>query len=256
MKYAIMLIIVILIIVISFLYVFNIKKESFQNYSFNQIPKIIISTYHTKKKIPKKVYTNIQKYAPNYKHIIFDDNDIINFLNKHYDHDIVNAFNKLNGAHKADLFRYCYLYKFGGVYLDIKTELIKDIDTIFNKKNVQFYTVLSGSLNYPNTIYQGVIATIPNNHFFIDLIKYMVNIEKPVRYYQTFTKDFYKRLEKEYKQKLKPGFFKGRLNLYLFYEKTSYNPKDCYDGLDRYRRCCFIYDKNKIIKVRYSDYPW
>ena len=32
---------------------------------------------------------------------------------------VKETFRKLKGAHKADLFRYCYLYKFGGIYLDI-----------------------------------------------------------------------------------------------------------------------------------------
>ena len=32
---------------------------------------------------------------------------------------------------------------------------------------------------------------------------------------------------------------------------------DCEDGLDKYNKCCYIYDNNeKIIKTRYSDYPW
>ena len=61
---------------------------------------------------------------------------------------------------------------------------------------------------------------------------------------------------KEY-NKIKPGFLYGKYNLYLFNEKCSYNAKDCYDGLDRYNKCCYVYDNNiKIIKVRYADFPW
>ena len=45
--------------------------------------------------------------------------------------------------------------------------------------------------------------------------------------------------------------------VYLFYEKCTRNPFDCKDGLDRYNKCCYIYDNSlKIIKTRYSDYPW
>ena len=247
--------ILILIVMILFLYFYNYKNEGFMNYKHNYIPKIIVSTYYDKTKIPEKIYKNIRKYSPNYKYIIFDDNDILKFLKKYYNNDVLNTFYNLKGAHKADLFRYCYLYKFGGIYLDIKTELIRDIDSIFNKRNVDFYTVISGGL-YPNTIYQGIIATIPNNPFFKNLIQYMINIKKPVRYYQIFTKDFYRNLEKEY-NKIKPGFLYGKYNLYLFNEKCSYNAKDCYDGLDRYNKCCYVYDNNiKIIKVRYADFPW
>ena len=45
----------------------------------SSIPKVIISTYHDKTKIPSKVYENINQYAPDYKHIIYDDNEVVLF---------------------------------------------------------------------------------------------------------------------------------------------------------------------------------
>ena len=39
-----------------------------------------------------------------------------------------------HGAHKADLFRYCCLYKLGGVYLDIKMKPEKMLNKIFNHR--------------------------------------------------------------------------------------------------------------------------
>ena len=254
-----------IILTISFLIYklsYNQKKESFfisnidtqKNYV---IPKIIFSTYFDKSKIPIKVYTNIKKYAPNHKFLIFDDKEIILFFKNNYPPKVLKTFNSLHrGPHKADLFRYCYLYKFGGIYIDIKTVLIKNIENIFNKKNVDLYTVISRN-NY--TIHQGVIASIPNNPLFIDLINYIINIDKPVIQYFAFTIDFYNKLKKIYKmRKLKTGYLKSSTNnSYLFYEKCSQNPNDCEDGLDRYNVCCYIYDEGKkIIKTRYSDYPW
>ena len=123
------------------------------------IPKIIYQTYHKKNKIPQKVYDNIKKYAPNYKHIIYDDQECITFLENHYNHEFSNLFKAIkSGPHKADLIRYCLLYLTGGVYLDIKTELIKPIDEIFTTNNT--YTVISSSKNH---IYQGIIASKPKN---------------------------------------------------------------------------------------------
>ena len=54
----------------------------------------------------------------------------------------------------------------GGIYLDIKTELIKPLNEIFNKNYT--YSVLS---IVRDTIYQGVIATPPGNPIFLKLIK-------------------------------------------------------------------------------------
>jgi hypothetical protein len=46
-------------------------------------------------------------------------------------------------------------------------------------------------------------------------------------------------------------------SVYLFEEKCTVNDAECSEGLDRYGLCCYIYDNNdKIIKSRYSDFPW
>ncbi len=256
MKYILIYILIILIIY----YILNqlINHEYFSNYT-SEIPKVIVSTYIDKNKIPQKVFDNIKEYAPNYKFIIYDDYEIISFLKKHFNSEVLKTFFELRrGAHKADLFRYCYLYFYGGVYLDIKTRLTKNINSIFNKHNVNFYTVLS--MHKP-TIYQGIIATKPRNPIFLNLINHMITVEKPIKKYFEFTSDFYNKLRIFYKNfEFKNGFYRdpyNKFNLYLFEEKCTRNSNDCEDGLDKYKRCCYIYDKNeKIIKVRYSDYPW
>ena len=161
------------------------------------------------------------------------------------------------GAHKADLFRYCYLYEFGGIYLDIKTELIKDIDTIFNKKSINLYTVICNS---KECIYQGIIATVPKNPIFIDLINHiLISVKTPINDYHIFTKYFYNKLKEIYGlEKLINGKMVSlNLNTYLFNEECTINLNDCNDGLDRYGFCCHVYDNGEqIIKIRYSDYPW
>lgn len=221
------------------------------------IPKVIVSTYHSKEKIPSKVYENMKKYAPNYQYIIFDDDDIVKFLEKYYGPNILRTFHDLQGPHKADLFRYCYLYKFGGIYLDIKTELMENMDDVFHYNNIHLYTAISHS---NVTLHQGVLASVPENSIFLSLINYMVKIRKPVKSYMAFTVDFYNKLKKIYKvNTLKNGKYttKNGFHSYLFYEKTTRNPADCKDGMDRYNYCAYIYDdQNKIIKTRYSDYPW
>ncbi len=229
--------------------------ESFNN---NKIPKIILQTYHNKNRIPSKVYNNISKYGKGYKHIIYDDLLCINFLKKHYPPVISETFSLLKkGPHKADLFRYCFLYKYGGIYLDIKTELIKPLDEIFTDSYL--YTVLSKKKNY---IYQGVIATPPLNPIFKILIDYIVNNRNSVNNYEIFVSHFYSVIENYCKtiEELKNGINinkKNNINFYLFNELCSRNITLCNDGLDRYGYCCNIYDKGeKIIKTRYSDYPW
>ena len=229
-----------------------------------KIPKVIYQTYYDKSKIPIKVFKNISKYSRGYKHIIYDDNDCMNFLIDNYPPIVLNTFKSLNlGAYKADLFRYCILYKYGGIYLDIKTELIQPIDKLFPKS--MLYTVIA--LN-KKTIYQGIIATPPRNPIFKKLINHIItNVQnKSIKYtgrvkdYHIFTKYFFDEISGACQNEIRTGLNINKdnnINFYLFHEKCSRDKSECYDGLDRHNFCCNIYDKHKkIIKTRYSDYPW
>lgn len=219
-----------------------------------KIPKILFQTYYNKKNIPSKVYKNIKKYAPDYKHYILDDNDGIKFIQKYYGQNLVNVFNNINnGAHKADLLRYCLLYKYGGVYLDIKTELTNPLNKLIKDESA-FHSVLS---IMGDSIYQGVIFTPPGNEIFKKCINTIIKNSNPFNYL-LFTEDLYSHILKDInKSKLYPGLNKGNYNYYLFQEKCEKDKNMCYDGLDRYGLCCFIYDHDKeIIKSRYADFPW
>ena len=180
-------------------------------------------------------------------------------MKKYYPTAVLTTFKQLKGAHKADLFRYCYLYKFGGIYIDIKTELIQNIDDVLNYKDIDLFTVLSIR---KGTVYQGIIASKPNNALFKQLIDYMIKTQKPVtpERYQEFTADFYHVLQDIcQKRELTSGYNKATSgqNIYLFQEKCTRNASDCKDGLDRYKVCCYVYNSDdKVIKTRYADYPW
>lgn len=87
------------------------------------IPANIFQTWHTKS-LPPLMFKAVQKVKmtnPRFNHTLFDDNDCRNFIQENFDNNVLNAFDILKpGAYKADLWRYCVLYKKGGVYLDIK----------------------------------------------------------------------------------------------------------------------------------------
>ena len=258
-----------LLVILIGLYINRCKKysndieENFLNNKSNitEIPKVIIQTYHDKSKIPIKVFNNIKKYAPEYKHIIFDDAECIDFFKKNYNASVLQRFLSLkSGAHKADLFRYCYLYINGGIYLDIKTELIKPLSDIFNENYL--YTIIA---NNNKSIYQGIIATPPKNIFFLNLIEHIIETtnKQVQKKYLIFTIYFYRKLEEYLGDKLHLGLNTSKVKknhnkVFLFKEICSRYPKDCNNKLDRYNLCCYIFDKNdnKIIKVRYPDYPF
>ena len=221
------------------------------------IPNIIFQTYYDKSKIPQYIFDNIKKYGSNYDYILYDDIDAIKFLEHYYSKEVVDTFKRLNlGAHKADLLRYCFLYINGGIYLDIKTILIKPLDEIFIDKTY-FYSALS-SVRW---LYQGIIASPPRNTLFLHLITKIVKawtISIKINYL-IFCKDIYKKIQSDtINKKIKQGLNIGvNNNYYLFEEKCNKKTTDLCPKLDRYGKCCSIYDKGELIFItRDPNFPW
>ena len=247
---------IILLLIISFILIYNrFKQKKFK--VGNNIPKVIYQTYISKDRIPKKVYENINKYGDGYKHIIYDDNECKKFLEENYEPKVLEKYLKLKrGAHRADLFRYCLLYKYGGIYLDIKTELIKPLNEIFTSNYLYSVFSLNGK-----KIYQGIIASPPNNPIFETLIDRVINTRDNIinSDYHIFTEQFYNICQESCKKVLIQGLNlnrKSNINMY-FFQEINLDKKECNNLLDRYGLCCYVYDKKmKIIKTRYEDYPW
>ena len=191
------------------------------------IPKVIYLTHYDKNIIPDKVWKNLNNFASNYEIKYYSNEDCVNFLKENYKDNIVSIFKNLStGAHKADLFRYCILYKLGGIYLDIKIHIVKNLEEIFDHNTPNsLYTVLSG-----DHIFQGIIASYPNNKIFLDLINdfyslhkdfFRVNMNSGHRRYHYFTRIFYRHIRIRIKSNLKVGknSFLDQ-NIILFEEKN------------------------------------
>lgn len=228
-----------------------IPNNLFQIYMFYKAP------------IPQYIFDGINKYAHNYNHVIFDEYQANQFLTQYFNKQIIQRFNDLkSGAHKADLLRYCYLYIYGGVYIDIKTILIKQLDDIFINKTY-FYTCLE---SLSGVMYNGILASKARNPFFLKLIWYIINIplyiiNAPFRiYYITFCQDLYLKIQKDLLKdsKLESGLNIGiSQNYYLFQDISYFNKsKEC-TKFDRYGVCNMIYDiNNKIFIGRDPNFPW
>jgi hypothetical protein len=59
--------------------------------------------------------------SPEFPYQFFDDTNVMKFVADNYTNIVYDAINNLNpGAYVGDVFRYCYLYLNGGVYMDCK----------------------------------------------------------------------------------------------------------------------------------------
>ena len=167
------------------------------------IPKIIFQT--SKSRPPNYVIYMIKQLSPGWVYIHFTDEDIINFFNENYLKEfpnIVEKFNLIkNGAHKADLFRYYFLYIKGGVFLDSDAMLQNNIDNIV--KEYDFFSV--ESIPCPGCIFQGFIGANPYNKIIYEALDdaYNVNIEILDKDYHLLCKNLFCMLKKKWEYNIK-----------------------------------------------------
>ena len=132
------------------------------------IPKNIYACYKTKN-VPNYVRDDWINLNPDYNFILYDDNDCRSFLKEKFGQEYVNLFNFLkDGAIKADFWRVCILYLYGGVYVDVDVRPhvpIKD----FMEYGTTFLTC--GSI-FENELNPHLIITHPRNIILKKCIDY------------------------------------------------------------------------------------
>tara|TARA_A100001015_G_C15002764_1_gene719292 strand:+ start:441 stop:1214 length:774 start_codon:yes stop_codon:yes gene_type:complete len=102
----------------------------------NFIPKKIFQTYSSFDEIDPLMKENIKKIQQEHKdweYHFYSHKDVESFILKFYGKKYLNSYLQIDpdyGPARADLFRYLLLFKFGGVYLDTKTGLNKNLNEI------------------------------------------------------------------------------------------------------------------------------
>lgn len=88
------------------------------------IPLHIYQVWHDLKEMPSSVKESIEtlkEQNPEFEHHLYDEAMCRVYLKDHFPKRVVQAFDKVvPHALKADIWRYCILYKKGGIYLDSK----------------------------------------------------------------------------------------------------------------------------------------
>ena len=216
-------------------------------------------TYTSKAQVPDKVWAGLRKYASEYDVRFYDDRDCERYIQTHFGARMTKRYRSIRrGAHRADMWRYCALYREGGVYLDIKTVLRRDVWPLFNAHNN--VTVLSV---VPNTIYQGILAVAEPHHPVLaacirDILT--TSNEALAKDYHRFTRQFYANVCKFTGQSsLAPGNNNG---WFMLKEKIAPVAADC--PRDQYGKChiiCLVHARSTTpdstyFVTRYPDFPW
>lgn len=144
------------------------------------IPKKIMQTWETKtlSKEFQQIVNSWKIYNPNYEYVFFDKNEREEFIKEYYDTEMLEVYqNIIPGAYKTDFFRYCYLYIMGGVYADIDTLCLGNLDKLM-LPNINVIAAIDLNMNDvdgKHNIWNGFICTRPKNTIFYKCIIMILN---------------------------------------------------------------------------------
>uniref|UniRef100_A0A6C0BY42 Glycosyltransferase n=1 Tax=viral metagenome TaxID=1070528 RepID=A0A6C0BY42_9ZZZZ len=149
----------------------------------SKIPKKIFQTWSTKNISPsfQQIVDLWKILNPEYEYCFYDNDDCEIFIKKNFDEQTYNAYCKIiPGAFKADLWRYCVLYKYGGVYVDIDTLCLSGIDK-FLTEDIEFMVPIDLNTNPgegQHNLFNTFIASTPGNPILLNAIERIVsNVE-------------------------------------------------------------------------------
>ena len=135
-----------------------------------QIPRILFQT--SPQPAPDYLREMMCVKAPGWNYCHFTDADILAFFAEHPSaefpklREVFNAFTR--GEHKADLFRYYFLYLRGGLFLDSDVLPAILIDEIVGSHS----TVLVRSFDSVNGIFNGILGCCPGSPLIHDALRH------------------------------------------------------------------------------------
>jgi len=139
----------------------------------------------------KYVYDQLHRFTgDDWLYIHFNDDERIKYLSTYAIHEFPNIIEKYNSLfnipHRVDLFRYYFLYKNGGVYLDSDAMLYRDINHYVEKYN--FFSVESPfEWNLRGQLWNGFIGSTANHEIIKNaLFDFIFNIDN-----DQITQDFH-----------------------------------------------------------------
>jgi len=150
------------------------NKPFLLKYRYNSIiPLKIYTCWHTKD-LPECMNKNVEHLKssnPKFEVLRYDEDMCREFIQNNFSNDVLDAYNKLKPcSYKSDLWRFCVLYKNGGIYVDIKYRCINNFKFIALTEQEHF---VRDRESYGGT-YTALIVTLPQNQIMWNCIQKIV----------------------------------------------------------------------------------
>lgn len=207
------------------------------------IPLHIYQVWHDLKEMPQPVKEStsmIKEQNPEFEYHLYDEHVCRSFIKNNFSKKVVDAYDSIMPhAYKADLWRYCILYKKGGIYLDSKYYGVEGFKLIQLTGKEYFCKDVPWTFG---GIYNAILICKPKNKIMLQCIQRVVKQVEEQYYGSTpwcigplmmryfFTKDKFDALELEFEvvNKVK------RFILYKGHRILKYN--EAYKALNDWRQ--------------------
>lgn len=253
-------------------YPFNKENNMINHIILNNIKikkNTIFQIYHDKTLVPAHISDNIKKLNPEYNYLLLDFDDGKEIIRREF-HDvllkdkIINAIDNMpRYCHKSDLLRYCLLYIYGGVYIDVDLQPLLSFKNMIPTCNITFLTSIGGGPN-PYIVNSkkihcgmanGILMTTKQNKILLDLINFSVNNKNLYDKNPTFRGDnvyyLFNYLRDECKRK---NIIFEPFKLLNIYDENVYLFNTYVDNIEHYGSNCIINEKQVVINPNNPKY--
>lgn len=139
----------------------------------SKIPRNLIQTYKNNT-IHSFIQENIEKMLEtnnDYNYYLITDEIGVDLIKQHFNDSTLNAFNRLNlGAAKGDFLRYIAIYIYGGIYLDLDSNINTHLSAFIDPELEHLFF-----MDIECNLQQWCFAACPNNQIILKIIQEMVN---------------------------------------------------------------------------------
>ena len=154
----------------------DIPKFIVPNLNKRKIPRIIHQTFKTNN-VPVSMYQAAMswvEYNLDCEYRFYDDEDCLNLIKENFNDEVLQAYYLLEkGAFRADLWRYCVLYIYGGIYADIDTVCQMPMLALIENNDEFIIPTASAS---PHALFNAFICSKPQHPFLKKAINRAVRI--------------------------------------------------------------------------------
>lgn len=153
---------------------------------YRRIPLFLFQTWQTQQ-LPSNMASCVRDLIsanPEFKYQFYDDERCRTFIQSHFPEDVLHAYDTfIPGAYKADLWRYCILYVYGGIYVDIKYRCVPPFKLI--ELTTREHYVRDREFCGIDGIYQGFLCCYPRNPILYRCIRKIVEYVDRMEYGKT-----------------------------------------------------------------------